>query len=60
VSKRENPVINRLNKTKVEKFPNLQEEKLARQRELSKKTVEAKKAKVSRSPVHSCVYANQY
>jgi hypothetical protein len=47
VPKRENPIVNRLNKTKVEKFPNLQEEKLARQREISKRNQEAVKARVS-------------
>ncbi|KAF2645245.1 DUF814-domain-containing protein [Massarina eburnea CBS 473.64] len=34
VEKRENPIVNRLNKTKVEKFPDLREEKQARLKEL--------------------------
>ncbi|PVH95680.1 DUF814-domain-containing protein [Periconia macrospinosa] len=34
VEKRENPIVNRLNKTKVEKFPDLREEKEARLKEL--------------------------
>ncbi|KAK3943510.1 hypothetical protein QBC46DRAFT_377292 [Diplogelasinospora grovesii] len=37
VPTRENPIINRLNKTKVEKYPDLQEEKENRLRELRKK-----------------------
>ena len=47
VPKRENPIVNRLNKTKYEKFPNLQEEKLARTREISMRNQEAVKARVS-------------
>ncbi|KAF2129649.1 DUF814-domain-containing protein [Dothidotthia symphoricarpi CBS 119687] len=34
VEKRENPIVNRLNKTKVEKFPDLRQEKETRQKEL--------------------------
>ncbi|KAF2862731.1 putative coiled-coil protein [Piedraia hortae CBS 480.64] len=37
VSKRENAIVNRLNKTKVEKFPNLRQEKEDRDRELRKR-----------------------
>ncbi|EME49998.1 hypothetical protein DOTSEDRAFT_68755 [Dothistroma septosporum NZE10] len=36
VEKRENVIVNRLNKTKVEKFPDLREEKAERERELRK------------------------
>jgi hypothetical protein len=36
VEKRENPIVNRLNKTKVEKFPDLRQEKADRERELRK------------------------
>ncbi|KAF2873412.1 hypothetical protein BDV95DRAFT_604919 [Massariosphaeria phaeospora] len=34
VPKRENPIVNRLNKTKVEKYPDLRQEKENRQKEL--------------------------
>ncbi|KAL1652198.1 hypothetical protein SLS58_000325 [Diplodia intermedia] len=37
VVERENPIINRLNKTKVEKFPDLRQEREDRQSELRKK-----------------------
>ncbi|KAF2102420.1 DUF814-domain-containing protein [Rhizodiscina lignyota] len=37
VAQRENPIVNRLNKTKVEKFPNLHQEKEDRQKELRQK-----------------------
>ncbi|QIX01399.1 hypothetical protein AMS68_006916 [Peltaster fructicola] len=37
VEKRENAIVNRLNKTKVEKFPDLRQEKADRERELRKK-----------------------
>lgn len=43
---RENPIINRLNKTKVEKFPDLREEKEARLRELRKRDQGARDARV--------------
>lgn len=36
VEKRENPIVNRLNKTKVEKHPDLRQEKADRERELRK------------------------
>lgn len=37
VAKRENPIVNRLNKTKVEKFPDFRQEKEDRARDLRKK-----------------------
>ncbi|KAJ9669387.1 hypothetical protein H2201_000254 [Coniosporium apollinis] len=37
VAQRENPIVNRLNKTKVEKFPDLRQEKDDRQKELRRK-----------------------
>ncbi|RPA87767.1 DUF814-domain-containing protein [Ascobolus immersus RN42] len=37
VPARENPIVNRLNKTKVEKFPNLREEKDEREKELRRR-----------------------
>lgn len=37
VEKRENAIVNRLNKTKVEKHPDLREEKAEREKELRKK-----------------------
>jgi hypothetical protein len=36
VEKRENAIVNRLNKTKVEKFPDLRQEKADREKELRK------------------------
>ena len=47
VEKRENPIVNRLNKTKVEKFPNLAEEKEARQKELRLRDRDAQQLRVS-------------
>lgn len=37
VPQRENPIVNRLNKTKVEKFPDLRQEKENRQKELRRR-----------------------
>lgn len=48
VEQRENPIINRLNKTKTEKFPDLREEKEARQKELGRRDRDAQQARVSR------------
>ncbi|KAH7088869.1 hypothetical protein FB567DRAFT_547715 [Paraphoma chrysanthemicola] len=45
VEKRENPIVNRLNKTKVEKFPDLREEKEARLKELGRRDREAQQAR---------------
>ncbi|KAJ4410894.1 hypothetical protein N0V91_001823 [Didymella pomorum] len=45
VEARENPIVNRLNKTKVEKFPDLREEKETRLRELRKKDQGARDAR---------------
>lgn len=50
VEQRENPIVNRLNKTKVEKFPDLKEEKEARQSELRRRDRDALQAKVSNDP----------
>lgn len=44
---RENAIINRLNKTKVEKHPDLKQEKDDRQRELRKKDQSTQLARVS-------------
>lgn len=43
---RENAIINRLNKTKIEKHPDLKQEKDDRQRELRKKDQSAQLARV--------------
>ncbi|KAJ4408431.1 hypothetical protein N0V82_009696 [Gnomoniopsis sp. IMI 355080] len=45
VKQRENPIINRLNKTKVEKHPDLRQEKEDRLRELRKKDTSAQQAR---------------
>jgi len=42
VPQRENPIVNRLNKTKVEKFPDLQMEKEEKLKVLRKKDQAAK------------------
>ena len=49
VEKRENPIVNRLNKTKVEKYPDLAMEREARQKELRKKDRDAQQARVCSS-----------
>lgn len=51
VEKRENAVINRLNKTKVEKHPDLAQEKQDRQKELRKKDRGLLQARVCRNDV---------
>lgn len=52
VEKRENAIVNRLNKTKVEKFPDLRQEKADREHEERKKERIASQAQVS---VHGSV-----
>lgn len=49
MAQRENPIVNRLNKTKVEKFPNLRQEKEERQKELRQKDRAAQQVRVSAS-----------
>lgn len=46
VQKRENPIVNRLNKSKVEKYPDLRQEKADKERELRKKERIAQQEKV--------------
>lgn len=46
VQKRENTIVNRLNKTKVEKYPDLRQEKADKERELRKKERIAQQDKV--------------
>lgn len=48
VEKRENPIVNRLNKTKEEKYPDLRQEKADMERELRKKDRIAAQGKVCR------------
>jgi len=48
VEKRENAIVNRLNKTKVEKHPDLREEKAQREKELRKVDRIAQQEKVGR------------
>lgn len=45
VPQRENPIVNRLNKTKVEKFPDLRQEKDNRQKELGRRDKAAQLAR---------------
>lgn len=47
VSARENPIVNRLNKTKVERKPDLQEEREDRQKELRQRNQAALQQRVS-------------
>jgi hypothetical protein len=49
VPQRENPIVNRLNKTKVEKYPDLKQEKDDHLRELRKKDQATQLARVSLS-----------
>lgn len=42
---RENPIVNRLNKTKVEKYPDLRQEKEDRQKELRRREQASRQAK---------------
>jgi hypothetical protein len=51
VAARENPIVNRLNKTKVEKFPDLRQEKADRDREERKKERIAAQEKVRGPPL---------
>jgi len=46
VEKRENPIVNRLNKTKVERFPDLQQEKEARLKQLRERDRAAQQERV--------------
>lgn len=50
VAQRENPVVNRLNKTKVEKQPDLLQEREDRLHELRKRDQVAQQARVSSAP----------
>lgn len=52
VAKRENPIVNRLNKTKVEKFPDFRQEKEDRARDLRKKDRTVIAAKVRQVTHH--------
>jgi len=47
VAQRENPIVNRLNKTKVEKFPDLRQEKEDRLKELRGQDRAAQQSRVS-------------
>lgn len=49
---RENPIVNRLNKTKVEQYPDLKQEKDDHLRELRKKDQATQLARVTSSPTH--------
>jgi hypothetical protein len=53
VPQRENPIVNRLNKTKVEKKPDFKQEKDDRMRELRKRDQIAQQERVSLSPLPS-------
>jgi len=58
VPTRENPIINRLNKTKVEKFPDLKQEKDDHLRELRKKDRAAQLERVCNSSIIRAMTAN--
>lgn len=49
VQQRENPIVNRLNKTRVEKFPDLKKEKDDYLRAIRKRDQEAQRLKVRSS-----------
>lgn len=50
IAQRENPIVNRLNKTKVEKHPDLKQEKDDRLRELRKRDQQAQQQRVRITP----------
>ena len=50
VAQRENPIVNRLNKTKEEKYPDLMQEKDDHLRQLRKKDQAAQQARVKHHP----------
>lgn len=54
VPQRENPIVNRLNKTKVEKHPDLRQEKEDHLKELRKGQQAAQQERVSSCRPHSC------
>lgn len=56
VAARENPIVNRLNKTKVEKFPDLRMEREDRLKELRKKDRAAVQERVSLVPLAPCEF----
>lgn len=56
VQQRENPIVNRLNKTKVEKHPDLQQEREDHLRQLRKKDQAAVKARVGVFTFFPCVF----
>lgn len=58
VEKRENPIVNRLNKTKTEKFPDLREEKDARLKELGRRDRDAQQLRVSTATSLLCSSCN--
>jgi hypothetical protein len=52
VAQRENPIVNRLNKTKVERKPDLKQEREDRLRELRKQEQASQQQRVSSPPLH--------
>lgn len=59
VPQRENPIVNRLNKTKIEKFPDLQMEKEEKLKTLRKKDQAAKLERASVTPrLNLCLFAD--
>jgi len=57
IPQRENAIVNRLNKTKVEKHPDLRQEKEDRLKELRKKDLAVVQARVSLPARYTCTYA---
>lgn len=60
VPARENVIINRLNKTKVEKQPDLQQEREDHRRELRKRDQAAQQQRVRLSSLHYQLGGNPY
>lgn len=52
VPTRENAIVNRLNKTREERFPDLRQEKMDRARELREVQQAADRVKVRSTPLH--------
>lgn len=60
VEERKNVIVNRLNKTKVEKHPDLRQEKMDRRRELSRKDRATQQTRVRQLQALTSVNTSRY
>lgn len=60
VAQRENPIVNRLNKTKVERKPDLKQERDDRLKELRQKTQAAQQQRVKAPPTSFLVLGSPF